>query len=728
MKRLIAIATILLIACQNIFAGTLFYRAHDDDSNTIGEICVPELAGEQIAAVDYDTASLSIRITANGNGVNTAYTYTGGNIDDYDGTPPAWGDPTTNAVELEAETGGCFTLHVLDEVFAVSGATEWTIFITDGGSAIMDWEVQVLAPFPWNNDWDAEVESEVDDSIGGGTGTALTAIPWNASWDAEVESEVDDSVGGGTGTALTAIPWNASWDSEVESESTDALNAYDPPTNTEMEARTIVAASYFDPSADTVVNVTNVAQSSVDEVQASALADLFNTDSGTTYGSAVSGSVVSEIADNAGGSALTAEAIVNEWESQSQADPTGFHVNVLEVGGTAQTANDNGADINAALADTAEMQGDLADGGRLDLIFDATLADTAELQSDDYPARFTGIEGATFSTGTDSLEAIRNRGDAAWTTGSGTGLTAIASGTAQSATSTTLVLASGETFGDNELIGAVAHITGGSTGVGQTRCISDNDGGTDTITVDAWATTPTGTITYELVPSLGATCPVDTDDIWQSTTRTLTAATNITSTGGTTVPQTGDSYARLGAPAGASVSADNAAIKAETATIVADTNELQGDHADGGRLDLIFDATLADTAEMQGDDVPGLISGLNDVSAAEVKTQTDQAFADYDPPTKTEMDSGFSGLNDPTAAVIAAAVMGATCEDQGGGLTVQECLSILLAEAAGTATYTSGTRTWAVSDPSGTEVRITLVYGSELDGDRSSSTLTPVTP
>ena len=50
---------------------------------------------------------------------------------------------------------------------------------------------------------------------------------------------------------------------------------------------------------------------------------------------------------------VSAAAVVNEWETQSQADPTGFHVNVLEIGGTAQTANDNGADINAILVDTA---------------------------------------------------------------------------------------------------------------------------------------------------------------------------------------------------------------------------------------------------------------------------------------------------------------------------------------------------------------------------------------
>lgn len=39
---------------------------------------------------------------------------------------------------------------------------------------------------------------------------------------------------GGTGDQLTAVPWNAAWDAEVESEATDALNAYDPPTRAEL--------------------------------------------------------------------------------------------------------------------------------------------------------------------------------------------------------------------------------------------------------------------------------------------------------------------------------------------------------------------------------------------------------------------------------------------------------------------------------------------------------------
>jgi len=45
-------------------------------------------------------------------------------------------------------------------------------------------------------------------------------------------------------------------------------------------------------------------------------------------------------------------AVIDEFETQSNTDPTGFKVNVMEVNGTSQTANDNGADINEILTDT----------------------------------------------------------------------------------------------------------------------------------------------------------------------------------------------------------------------------------------------------------------------------------------------------------------------------------------------------------------------------------------
>tara|TARA_R110000850_G_scaffold249168_2_gene374101 strand:+ start:440 stop:1270 length:831 start_codon:yes stop_codon:yes gene_type:complete len=89
----------------------------------------------------------------------------------------------------------------------------------------------------------------------------------------------------------------------------------------------------------------------------------------------------------------------------------------------------------------------------------------------------------------------------------------IASGTAQSATGTTLVLASATSFADDLVIGATVVITGGSAGVGQSRTIVDWVNTTDTATVDAWTVTPTGTITYTVfaTPPASATNvpPVD---------------------------------------------------------------------------------------------------------------------------------------------------------------------------------------------------------------------------
>jgi hypothetical protein len=75
-----------------------------------------------------------------------------------------------------------------------------------------------------------------------------------------------------------------------------------------------------------------------------------------------------------------------------------------------------------------------------------------------------------------------------------------ARGTAQSVTSNTIQLASSEAYANDELNDNVAvAIVSASSGAGQVRCIRDYVGSTDTATVDAWTTTPTGTITYDLI-------------------------------------------------------------------------------------------------------------------------------------------------------------------------------------------------------------------------------------
>lgn len=64
-------------------------------------------------------------------------------------------------------------------------------------------------------------------------------------------------------------------------------------------------------------------------------------------------------------------------------------------------------EVAAILADTNELQTDLADGGRLDLLIDAILADTNELQTDDYPTSIAAVKADTAAiltdTGTDGV-------------------------------------------------------------------------------------------------------------------------------------------------------------------------------------------------------------------------------------------------------------------------------------------------------------------------------------
>lgn len=114
-------------------------------------------------------------------------------------------------------------------------------------------------------------------------------------------------------------------------------------------------------------------------------------------------------------------------------------VNTTHISDTAQTANDNGADINTLLtrlvgtiaAGTHNAQtGDtyaLANGAAGFVAID-TVVDAIKAVTDNLPdsgalttliTHLTDIKGATFSGATDSLEAIRNQGDAAWLTASG---------------------------------------------------------------------------------------------------------------------------------------------------------------------------------------------------------------------------------------------------------------------------------------------------------------------
>lgn len=90
--------------------------------------------------------------------------------------------------------------------------------------------------------------------------------------------------------------------------------------------------------------------------------------------------------------------------------------------------------------------------------------------------------------------------------------------------------------------------------------------------------------------------------IWDALTTALTTAGSIGKKLADWVigtSQTGDSFARLGAPAGASVSADVAAVKTDTAAIKAKTDNLPTDPADESLIIAATDAIKADTAAVK---------------------------------------------------------------------------------------------------------------------------------
>lgn len=122
-------------------------------------------------------------------------------------------------------------------VVTPSGSGAYVVFATPAAPASLTSGIAAAV-------WDLTTSGhDTNGTFGGQVSTDIDAIL------------VDTAVIGAAGAGLTAIPWNASWDTEVQSECTDALNAYDPPTNTEMEARTIAAASYATATAlDTVDN------------------------------------------------------------------------------------------------------------------------------------------------------------------------------------------------------------------------------------------------------------------------------------------------------------------------------------------------------------------------------------------------------------------------------------------------------------------------------------------
>lgn len=167
----------------------------------------------------------------------------------------------------------------------------------------------------------------------------------------------------------------------------------------------------------------------VQELKNTALADFFNTDSGDDYDTAAAGSVVKEIADNAGGTSLSeagiADAVWDEARSGHTAGGTfGEGVNVIQLlqAAIADLFNtDSGDDYDTSVAGSLVKEiVDNAGGAsaptvvqiRQEMDTNSTkladiLADTNELQTDDIPGALAIHDGKldTLDTVADAIKA-----------------------------------------------------------------------------------------------------------------------------------------------------------------------------------------------------------------------------------------------------------------------------------------------------------------------------------
>lgn len=150
------------------------------------------------------------------------------------------------------------------------------------------------------------------------------------------------------------------------------------------------------------------------------------------------------------------------------------------------------------------------------------------------------------------------------------------------------------------------------------------------------------TLTAEAITSVQAGLSTLTaQQVWEYATRALTdkagfslaanqsgvtIGTVTTLTGHT--PQTGDSYARLGAPAGASVSADVAAVKAKTDLIPASPAAVGSAMtlANGAITAAVFAADAVSAAAVSAAAVTKITTGLSTLTAAQVNAEVVDAL------------------------------------------------------------------------------------------------------
>lgn len=399
---------------------------------------------------------------------------------------------------------------------------------------------------------------------------------------------------------------------------------------------------------------TSAVSGSVAEIAQGAAGDPWSTAVPGAYGAGTAGFVL--------GTNLDAILTDRTLAAASYFDPAADTVATVTTltGHTAQTT-DHSANIAAILVDTGTTLD--AALGTVDANVDAILTDTGTTLD----THLTDIKGATFSGATDSLEAIRDRGDIAWVTG---GASPNPTGTCDSGSTTTCVDTE-RTEADNDYFtDSWIRFTSGTLD-GQTKLITNFVAATDTLSFDA-TTAAVGTHSYEIIPAAaitGASAPSAVDIRTEIDSNSTQLAAIVLDTGTTldaalaVVDGNVDAVLVDTVAGGAGpwttatcASAGDCASPAEVATELATYDGPTDAEMDARTLlaASYFDPAADTVANVTT--VATTTTNTDMLTAAAVNAEVDTALADYNGPTSAEFDARTilaADYFDPAADTVA---------------------------------------------------------------------------
>jgi hypothetical protein len=429
-------------------------------------------------------------------------------------------------------------------------------------------------------------------------------------------------------------------------------------------------------AAELATDAIGAAELAASAIGASEIADggITSTEFGT---GAITATVVA--ADAIGASELAADSITASEVAIGAIAADAFAAGAIDAAaiatdaiGAAEIAADaiTSAEVADGTIDAASIAADAITAAKIatDAIGAAEVAADAVGASEIAADAIGASELATDALGAAEVAAAAFTSDAFDTTaGSYFALQIVDQGTAQAVTGTTIRLRSAAAFADDELIGSRVLIVSATTGVGQTREISDYVSATDTATVAAWTTTPTGTITYQVLSDVATGSGGGLDAAGVRSAIGMASAdldTQLAAIESGVALNTGaitTSTFASGAIDAAAIAA-NAIGASEVADGAVDAGAIAADAI--GASEVATDA-IGD-AELAADAVTAIQSGLSTLDAAGVRSAVGLATNNLD----TQLTAIDDYVDAELASVLAATVLGSGTADSGTTLTM----------------------------------------------------------